>query len=406
MPNYLYRARDNQGQMVSGNIDANDQGHAVEKLRALGYVVTHLELNRDIGQLLRRPTGARLRGRIPLRELATFCRQFGTMLGSGVPINTSLRILARQAKNRQLALLLDQIRTELEAGGTLAAALGNQAAHLPQVMINLVAAGEVGGFLEDVFYRLAEYFEKEDAVNQKVRSALIYPATVLVVAFFVVLLMLVVVLPSFANMFAEMGAALPWPTRFLLGLSDFLRRFWYLLLAAFLLTAFAARKYLRSVKGRQTIDRLSLRLPIFGELLLKSALARFARTLATLLKSGVPLLVSLTVVERTIGNSSLAQVINQAQVSVRGGRSMIRPLEESPYFPPMVIEMMGVGEETGTMDGMLLKVADFYEKEVERITGRLTTLLEPVVIVVLGAVVGFILLSMYLPMFDVFTLVK
>jgi len=392
--------------MVSGDIDANDQGHAVEKLRALGYVVTHLELNRDIGQLLRRPAGARLRGRIPLRELATFCRQFGTMLGSGVPINTSLRILARQARNRQLALLLEQIRAELEAGGTLATALGNQAAHLPQVMINLVAAGEVGGFLEDVFYRLAEYFEKEDAVNQKVRSALIYPATVLVVAFFVVLLMLVVVLPSFANMFAEMGAALPWPTRFLLGLSDFLRRFWYLLLAAFLLAAFAARKYLRSPKGRQTIDRLSLRLPIFGELLLKSALARFARTLATLLKSGVPLLVSLTVVERTIGNSSLAQVISQAQVSVRGGRSMIRPLEESPYFPPMVIEMMGVGEETGTMDGMLFKVADFYEKEVERITGRLTTLLEPVVIVVLGAVVGFILLSMYLPMFDVFTLVK
>ncbi|MCL4424971.1 MAG: type II secretion system F family protein [Firmicutes bacterium] len=405
MPNYLYRARDNQGQPVSGDIDADHQAHAVEKLRARGYVVTHLELNRDIRQLLRRPP-QQVKGRVPLRELAVFSRQFGTMLGSGVPINTSLRILARQTKNSKMVTLLDQIRGELEAGGTLATALGKQAENVPPVMINLVAAGEVGGFLEDVFYRLAEYFEKEDAVAQKVRSALTYPATVVVVAFFVIILMVTVVLPNFANMFTDLGANLPWPTRFLLGLSAFVRRFWYLLLLGLGLLAWGTTRYFRTPKGRQVLDRLTLRLPIFGDLLIKRALARFSRTLGTLLKSGVPLLVSLAVVERTIGNSLLAQVVGQAQTSVRGGRSMIKPLEESRYFPPMIIEMMGVGEETGAMEDMLYKVADFYEKEIDRITERLTTLIEPVIIAVLGLVVGFILVSMYLPMFDVFTLVK
>ncbi|HEY3313986.1 MAG TPA: type II secretion system F family protein [Bacillota bacterium] len=406
---YNYRARDGAGKSVEGTIEGESERQAVEKLRARGFLVTSLEVSRDISlktiSAIGRRNAARP-GKVPLKALAVFCKQFATMVGAGVPILSALKILADQTENRRLGAALKKVGEEIEAGETLTNAFRKQGATFPLILTNMIAAGEVGGILEDVFERMGEHFEKENAVTQKVRSAMTYPTVISIIAALVVVFLVGWVLPNFVALFQSSGVALPTPTLILLGASHILRTYWYAIFGGAALALVAFRRWVATERGAYRVDALSLKAPVFGSLVLRRSLSRFCRTLSTLLKSGVPVMVAMSVVEKTVGNRVVAGVVRRAQVSLRDGMSMTGPLRQSGVFPAMVIEMMVVGEETGATDTMLQKVADFYDKEIDSAVERMTAMLEPLIIVVLGGVVAFILVSMIMPMFDVFQMVK
>lgn len=455
MPLFYYRAKTPQGRAMEGTIDAPDQREAARVLRGRGLLVTALSESRDAafrgagagaGSGGSRPAagrgaggrsaagqvaaagagtapaargvtlasggarsgarGANLSlggGRVNLKELSLFCRQFATMLDAGVPILTSLNILARQAASKKMRLALAQVVWSIEQGHSLSDAFRMRRDIFPVILVNMVAAGEAGGILEESFERLAEHFEKEHAVSQKVKSAMTYPAVVSVVAIGVVIFMLVFVLPSFVGIFSSIGAELPALTRGILAVSDFIRQSWYLLVAGITLFIVGFKLYAGTEGGAYSLDSLALRLPVFGELILKRAVSRFSRTLGTLLRSGVPLLVCLQVVEQTVGNRPIALAIARAGDEIRAGRGISDPLRASRLFPPMVLEMMAVGEETGAVDQMLTKVADFYDKDIDTVVERLSSAIEPLIIVFLGGIVGFILIALIMPMFDIYS---
>lgn len=401
LPAYAYRARSQQGDMVHGLVQGTSEQEAVQKLRAQGLIILSLEPDKDLRRALSFavPTGRRL----PIKELALFCRQFATMIGAGVPIVSALRVLARQTGHRGMRTNLEAVIGDLNAGETLASAFGRRGDQFPLIMIHMIAAGEVGGILDEVLLRMATQLEKEEAVRQKVKSALIYPAVVMSLAIVVVTFMITFVLPNFVSLYGDTGASLPVPTVMLLGLSSFLRRFWGLLIPSVVAAVFGFERWRRTEKGGRAADRWALMLPVFGQLIVKQALARFCRTFGTLQQSGVPILQAMEVVERTLGNRVVAEAVAMARSRVREGQSMVPPLAASGVFPQMILEMINVGEETGTMDLMLHKVAEFYEDDVQRTSDRLQSILEPLIIVGLALVVGFIMLAMVLPMFDAIT---
>lgn len=419
---YYYRARTPQGRTTEGTIDAPDQREAARVLRSRGLLVTGLRDNREATEAIaprgpsrspvarvasvappvRRPALSFGRGRVGLKDLALFCRQFATMVNAGVSILTTLHILSRQAASKRLRIALAEVARSIEQGQSLSDAFRARSDVFPIILVNMVAAGEAGGILEESFDRLAEHFEKEYAVSQKIRSAMAYPTIVSVVAIGVVVFMVVFVLPNFIGLFAQIGAELPLPTRIVMGISNFIRAFWYLLAGGLLFLFLGFSFFSRTPTGAYALDALALRLPFFGDLILKRAMSRFSRTLGTLLRSGVPLLVCLSVVERTVGSRPVAAAIVAAEEEIRGGRGIVEPLRASRLFPQMVLEMMGVGEETGTIDQMLSKVADFYDREIDATVGRMSSMIEPVIILFLGVVVGFILISVIMPMFDIY----
>ena len=408
MPRYRYRARDGAGAAVEGFLEAAGEPEALGRLRDQGLFVVRLDVDRDIGAGLMRSLSLGARGagrRIPLRDLALFCRQFSTMIGAGVPIVQTLRVIARQGASARLVRAVDGVVRDLEGGETLSAAF-NHRREFPPMMVNMVAAGEVGGVLEGVLERLARHFEREHAVTQKVKSSLYYPAAVVLVALFVVTFLLLFVLPNYVTLFQDMGATLPLPTRIVLTISSLLRRYWYVLAGAVVAAFLGLRQARRTPAGRLQFDRFALMMPLVGPVLSKLALARFARTLGALMASGVPILTAMQVVEGAVGNVVLGNAVRRAQDAVRNGQSIALPLRASGVFPPMIIEMVGVGEEIGAMDAMLYKVADFYEQEIDRSVERLTALIEPVMIILLGGVVGFILVSIVMPMFQVMELIR
>lgn len=400
MPLYNYRARDGASRAMAGTVESPGEREALLALRNRGLFVTSLELNKDM-----RATAATRPRRVKpvgLRELAMFCRQFGTMLAAGVTILSALRALEKQTRQRSLKHGLAEVAADINGGESLTNAFRRQEGRFPLILQNMVAAGEVGGILEGVFERLAAHFDKEHAVSQKVRTALIYPVVVSSVAVIVVSVMVTVVLPKFVAMFGDLGAALPPLTLALIGLSDFLRKFWWAVFGGAAMAVSLTSHWSRTSRGRASVDKWSLKLPFFGAMLLKRAVSRFARTLGTLLQSGVPVLVSLAVVERTLGNVEVGRVVAEARARVREGQSMTAPLAASGVFPPMVTEMMVVGEETGAMEEMLLRVADFYDQEVSYAVDRLTAMMEPLIIIVLATVIGTIVVALILPMFDMF----
>jgi type IV pilus assembly protein PilC len=407
LPVYEFKARNPTGRSADGTIEADNERAAVAKIRARGLFVTSIRQDgrEAAAAAVRAARRRRARGKVSAKDLSLFCRQFATMVGAGVAILTSLRILARQASSRVLAEAVGAVADDIEAGETLASAFHRQSTAFPTVLTNMVAAGEVGGILEEVFERMAEHFEKESAVTQKVKSAMTYPIAVVVVAVVIVVFLLVFVLPTFVGLFSDMGAALPLPTRILLALSKALRTRWYVFLVGTVGLALAFRAFARTEKGSWTLDRVSLKIPVFGLLVQMRAMARFSRTLATLIKSGVPILTSMAVTQRTVGNRVVADQVQVCSNAVRDGMSMTGPMRTGRIFPQMVIEMISVGEETGSIDGMLSKVADFYEREIDALVERFTSLLEPLIIVVLGVIVAFILLSIVMPMFQMFQMV-
>lgn len=449
MPSFAYRARDARGQVVEGRMEGADERAVVRALRAQGLIVTGLEpargpaprptrpgpgraprpaavppagaaaaagpgaappvaaaaapgaltLDLDLGRLL----GARRPKPIPLRELVVFCRQFASILEAGVPILTGFRVVAAETANRPFKAALAAIAGDLEAGRSLSEAIAARGPLFPPLFQHVLAAGEQGGFLEESFRRLAEQFEKEDQINQKIRSAMLYPKVIGVVAVLVVAAMLTFIVPNFVQVFEGMNAELPALTRGLLAVSGFLRTRWYLVPPALVAVVLGVRLYAARPSGRRRLDRLALRVPVFGPLAVRRALAVFSRTLGTLLKGGVPILQALALVEQTVGNTVLQEVIRAAADDVRQGRGMLDALRASPHFPRVFIEMLNVGEETGRTEEMLHRVAAFYEADVERTAERMTSLIEPFMIVFLGGIVAVILLSVFLPMFGMWS---
>ena len=396
MPTFSYTARTAQGERRSATLEAATRDEAIAQLRRLRLAVVTLE------EVARQRTT----GRVAMRDIVIFTRQFSTMINAGLPIVQALDILAKQTENPVLQAVTRQVVFDVESGRTVAEALAKHPNAFAELYVNMVAAGEAGGILDTILLRLATFLEKNDALLRKVRSAMIYPAVILSIAVGAVAILLVLVIPTFQEMFTSVGAALPLPTRLVIALSAFLQGFWWVMLGGIAALVVAGRRAYATPKGRRTIDRMLLAAPIVGDLLRKSAVSRFTRTLGTLISSGVSILDGLEITAKTAGNRVVADAILASRTSIAGGDTIAAPLARSRVFPPMVISMIAVGEQTGGLDEMLRKIADFYDDEVDTAVSGLLALVEPVMVVGLGILVGGMVVAMYLPIFDLISTVQ
>jgi type IV pilus assembly protein PilC len=398
MPIYLWKARTRQGALKKGEIESINQDGVMAQLRAQMLLPVSVKAKpKDISEYL-----PFLKPGIRTRELVIFTRQFATMIDAGLPLVQCLQILAEQQSNPTFKAIIREVKADIEQGSTFADALSKHPKAFDALYTNLVQAGEIGGILDTILNRLAVYLEKADALARKVKGAMVYPSTVLVVAIAVVILMLVKIIPVFEKMFADFGGELPGPTQVVVSISHFMQEWVGLFLVSVVigvLAFFQARK--RSDTFRRRTDALALRIPVIGSLLRKVAVARFTRTLGTMIASGVPILDGLDIVAKTAGNMVIEDALIQVKAAISEGKTIAEPLAESDVFPGMVVQMIAVGEETGAMENMLSKIADFYDDEVDAAVTALTALLEPVMMVVLGGTVGGLLIAMYLPIFKI-----
>ncbi len=400
MPMFQYTARTLKGALQQGEIDLPSRDDVIAHLRKNRMVVVQV---RPAAKQI--SLGALGKG-IKERDRVVFTRQFATMINAGLPLVQALDILAQQTENKSLATVTRQVVYDVESGHTLADSLRKHPKAFSDLYVNMVAAGEAGGILDTILLRLATFLEKNDAIVRKVKGAMIYPAVIFSVAIIAVAVLLIFVIPTFQNMFAQVGMELPLPTRIVIAASDLLTGYWWLLLAAMGFGIFALRAYYKTGPGRLQIDALLLRMPVVGDLLRKSAVSRFTRTLGTLISSGVSILDGLEITARTAGNMVIHNAVMASRASIAGGDTIAAPLQRSKVFPPMVISMISVGEQTGGLDEMLTKIADFYDDEVDAAVSALLSLMEPVMIVVLGVIVGGMVVAMYLPIFDMVNAVQ
>jgi len=392
MPTFAYTFRDASGNVRSGTSEAESAETLRRRLQEQGFTVTEVRQVRA-----HRPGGGW--GRVKLSDLAIFCRQFSTMQDAGVSIVRSLDVLAQQTQSPKLRRIIMDIQAEVEAGQTLSKAMSKYPNVFSNLFIGLIRAGEVGGVLEESLQRLAAFLEADVALRRKVRAAMTYPTIVVIVALAIVIVLVTFILPRFFDVFRDLNIKeFPVMTQMLMDFSNFLTSRWYVMIAIVALVVMAFRMFVRTRIGRRLYDRLKLRLPVFGPLNHKIALARFSRTLSTLLSSGVPILQALETVAGTVANEIIAEAVMEARARIREGDRIGPPLEKSGMFPPMVVHMISIGEESGALDQMLSKVADFYESEVESTLQSLTSAIEPVLIVLLGGMVGFIVISLLLPL--------
>ena len=396
---FTYSGRGTGGTMT-GEIEAPDRTSAVGELRKRAILVTKIQ-ERSGGK-----SPSKAGGKVKDKEMAIFTRQFSTMIDAGLPLVQCLNILAEQSESKNLRDVTGRVARSVEQGSTLADSLRRHPRTFDDLFTNMVEVGESGGILDVVFQRLAAYIEKAAALKRKVKGAMIYPASIISVAFLVVIFMLTFVIPTFTKMFKDLGADLPLPTQVVVWLSEFVRTYILLIIAAIVGCVFALRAYYRTEKGQSTIDALLLKVPVMGSLIRKVAVARFTRTLGTLVSSGVPILEGLRITARTAGNKVVEKAVLQCRAAVTAGKTLAEPLKASGVFPPMVIQMISVGEQTGALDAMLSKIADFYDDEVDVAVSSMTALLEPIMIVVLGVLIGGLVVAMYLPIFKLVTLVK
>jgi type IV pilus assembly protein PilC len=400
---YQYSVRDRSGKIVSGKLDADSPAAVAAKLKQMGYAPVSISQHKAGMQ-----TEISIPGfgkKVKLKDLAVMSRQFATMINSGLSLLRSLTILEEQTQNKELGRILGEVRADVETGTALSTAMGKHPKAFPPLMVNMTRAGEVGGFLDTVLLQVAANYEAEVKLRSKIKSAMTYPVVVFVMAILATIGMLLFIVPTFGKMFADLGGELPAPTRMLMAASDFLKVAIIPLVALFIAgtVAYAKVKNKESVRG--VVDPLKLKLPIFGKLFQKIALSRFTRNLGTLLKAGVPILQSLDIVADTSGNIVVARAVRDVQESVRRGETLAGPLANHTVFPPMVVQMLSVGEDTGAMDSMLHKISEFYDQEVEATTESLTALIEPLMIAVLGGIVGSMIIALYMPIFSVFEII-
>jgi type IV pilus assembly protein PilC len=401
---YAYKVRDRDGKLLGGTLEADSEDAVVGRLRQLGYAPISIEAEKGAGL----KTELRLpgTGRVKLKDLAVFSRQFATMINSGLSLLRALTILGEQTSNRRLGEVVIQVRAEVEQGMSLSAAMAKHPKVFNRLYVSMVRAGEIGGFLDQVLVKVADTFEKEVALRGKIRSAMTYPVVVFAMVLMIVSAMLIFIVPTFESLYESLGGVLPLPTRILIGASDGLRRYFFLALLAVAGLGFAYKRWRATPGGRYRLDQFKLKVKVFGPLFHKSALSRFSRTLSTLIRSGVPILQALEIVAETVNNGVISRAVRDVQDAVREGESLATPLAKHPTFPAMVVQMMAVGEETGALDTMLSKVADFYDQEVEAAVASLTSMIEPILIAVMGAAVGGMVISLYLPLFSIINLVK
>jgi type IV pilus assembly protein PilC len=397
MATFTYTARAFNGDLRTATIDASSRDDVIAQLRKqrLSVVKIDQDATKKIG-----------RGAIKTRDVVIFTRQFSTMINSGLPLVQALTILAEQTDNKALAEVTKKVVFDVESGNTVADALSKHPRAFTNLYVNMVAAGEAGGILDTILLRLATFLEKNDALVRKVKGAMIYPAVIMSVAAIAVVTLLIFVIPVFAGMFASAGQALPLPTRIVIGASGFLKAYWWVIGTVIVVGGYSLKKYYATSNGKLAIDRLMLHAPVLGDVLRKSAVSRFTRTLGTLISSGVSILEGLEITAKTAGNRVIQDAIMQSRSSIAGGDTIAQPLQKSKVFPPMVISMIAVGEQTGGLDEMLSKIADFYDEEVDAAVSNLLSLLEPIMIVFLGVVVGGMVVAMYLPIFDMVNAVQ
>lgn len=401
---YQYSVRDRGGKLVSGTLAAENETLVVQRLKAMGYAP--LSVSPTSAGLKKELTIPGFGNRVKLKELAVMARQFATMINSGLSLLRALTILKEQTPSKPLANVLNDVRNDVETGVALSAALGKHPKVFPPLMVNMTKAGEVGGFLDSVMLQIADNYEAEVKLRGKVKSAMTYPVVVLCIAVLAVLGMLLFVVPTFTKMFKELGGKLPLPTQILVNISKELKILLPVLIIVVIALAITWSKVRLTPQVRNVVDPLKLKVPVFGNLFRKIAVSRFSRNLGTMMHSGVPILQSLDIVADTTGNVVLARAVRDVQSSIRNGESLTAPLSQHPVFPPMVVQMMAVGEDTGALDAMLAKIAQFYDQEIEATTESLTALIEPLMIAFMGGIVGTMIVALYMPIFKVFTLIS
>ena len=398
MSTFAYVGRNRQGAVKKGELTAKTRDEAVEQLRKQQVVVTSLEEKSGMGGKFKLNIG----GGLTDKDLVVFTRQFGTMINAGLPLIQCLDILSTQSENKVLRETVGDVKNSVEAGSTFSDALKRHPKVFDDLYVNMIHAGEVGGLLDTILTRLAKHIEKAMKLKGQIKSAMVYPTAIVGVAVVIISVLMVWVIPVFAQMFTEMSGGkvgLPGPTQIVINISNFFQSYWYAMFGVVVGVIIAIKRYYATVNGRVVIDKLLLKMPIVGDLIRKASVAKFTRTLGTLITSGVPLLEGLSICAKTSGNKVIEEALMNARVSISGGKTISEPLAKCNVFPKMVTHMIAVGESTGALDAMLGKIADFYEDEVDQAVETLTSLLEPIMMVGLGTIIGFIVIAMYLPIF-------
>jgi type IV pilus assembly protein PilC len=402
---FAYSVRDRSGKLISGSLEAESQAAVANRLKGMGYSPVSISADNKAGLKteIKLPS---LGSKVKLKDLAIFSRQFATMVNSGLSLLRALTILTEQTENQFLAGVIGEVRNDVETGVALSVAMGKHPKVFPPLMVNLTKAGEVGGFLDSVMLQVAANYEAEVKLRGKIKAAMTYPTVVFCIAILAVTGMLLFIVPTFAGLFKTLGGTLPAPTRVLVMLSHLLKFGMPFLVVGMIGSLIVWQRVKHTERVRNFIDPLKLKLPVFGNLFQKVALARFARNLGTMMHSGVPILQSLEIVSETTGNVVLGRAVRDVQDSVRQGESIAGPLKNHAVFPPMVVQMMAVGEDTGALDTMLHKIGEFYDQEVEATTEALTALIEPLMIAFLGGIIGSMIIALYMPIFKIFDLIK
>ena len=399
MPVFIWEGKGANGRSLKGEMEAVNAQQVFNALRSQRITPNTKKI---------RPKGKGLEkeikipgfgGKVKTKDVVIFTRQFATMIDAGLPLVQGIDIIAKQHENPAMRKTLSAVRDHVQNGGTLAEGLEAHPRAFDDLYVNMVAAGETGGILDIILERLAAYLEKMDRLRRQVKTAMIYPAVVVMAAIIVTTILLVFVIPTFADMFKDFGAALPAPTRFVMAISDFMVAYYYVIFSCMFGSYWLFKRFMKTDRGKEVIHPLVLKTPIFGEIVRKVAVARFSRTLGTMMSSGVPILDALQICARTSGNKVVQAEVMKVRSSISEGKSIAEPLEGSQVFPPMVVQMIAVGESTGALDAMLSKVADFYEDEVENAVNAMKQLIEPIMILVLGTLIGGLVVAMYLPIF-------
>src|SRR6056297_486862 len=396
MPKFTWTGRSKDGKTHKGTIEAVNEGAVTASLRRQGIQTTKVKgaggLNADINISFLQP-------KITTKDIVVFTRQFATMIDAGLPLVQCLDILSNQQPNKTFKEVLLKVKSDVESGSTFADALSKHPKAFNDLYVNLVAAGEVGGILDTILNRLAVYIEKAQKLKKKVKSAMTYPTTIVGIAVVVIAVILIFVIPAFEKIFADFGGALPAPTQIVINLSNLIQNYIVIIIVLLFLSIFIFKKIYATDKGRRAFDRWALKLPVFGMLIRKVAVAKFARTMSTMISSGVPILDGLDIVAKTAGNRTVEDAIIKVRSSISEGKTIAEPLKESGVFPPMVCQMIEVGEQAGALDTMLSKIADFYDDEVDDAVNNLTAMMEPLLMLFLGTTVGGLVIAMYLPIF-------
>ena len=399
MAKFAWEGKVRGGQVQKGEMEASNEAAVMAQLRRQGIMPTKVkERGKGLDVELKIPGFG---GKVTIKDKVVFTRQFATMIDAGLPLVQCLDILSRQQDNKMFKKVLAEVKESVESGATFAEALKKHPKVFDELFVNLVAAGEVGGILDTILNRLAAYLEKSHKLRKRVKGAMTYPATVVGIALIVISVILIFVIPAFEKMFADFGSSLPVPTQIVINFSNFVRSYILAIIGVVIAAIFFFKRFYATPRGRELVDAYALRLPVFGVLIRKVAVAKFSRTLGTMISSGVPILDGLDIVAKTAGNRTIEKAIYNVKQSISEGKTIAEPLEKTSVFPPMVCQMIAVGEQSGSIDAMLAKIADFYDDEVDEAVGNLTAMMEPMLMLFLGTTVGGLVIAMYLPIFKI-----